>query len=443
MKHLLILISIFGLSILSSRAQSLKVTNIGATIYKFEVQNLEINNYRFYWNFGDDIKISTKSNNIKHYYECSSKKSYTRSFNVIVKKIIFVEGVEKEETIASLKHSISVPQCSSISSNAYSEHNIYDVSLLPNSKAHYMKIPFYDASSPFDKIGFVKITSKMPNMSSSWNQIYYTAHCPLDVARNRHNILYQGLHRQFYLNALCNTKEGKYYDGLTKLEIQAYDLAGRSTTTKTLNFIGVKCSETTTSETLKNCKNYHINDFNQYWSGTFILTSTNFNDDNYSINACNTITLKPGCIIKPTSDNSVLFRIESDIIPSSSQSEYNEIKITKSTSNDGINELSSDESCYEHAFNLDKLKSENNIKVENNKSQIFPNPVINTATLLIGSDNNQYKVSIYSTTGQVIKEIYLQNSNKVEIDFSHFSPGTYLISIVGDLHNETIKFLKK
>ena len=76
---------------------------------------------------------------------------------------------------------------------------------------------------------------------------------------------------------------------------------------------------------------------------------------------------------------------------------------------------------------------------EINATAVFPNPAT-TNLNLIGISSDLIKlISIYSSTGQLIKNIEFDKSiNTIKLDISFLSPGMYFLSV--DLFNENKRF---
>jgi hypothetical protein len=67
---------------------------------------------------------------------------------------------------------------------------------------------------------------------------------------------------------------------------------------------------------------------------------------------------------------------------------------------------------------------------------IFPNPSSGIFTINLGNDVKFGNVKIYDQLGKPVKEISIENANKVDIDLSNFANDMYIVKI--DLGNELI-----
>lgn len=86
------------------------------------------------------------------------------------------------------------------------------------------------------------------------------------------------------------------------------------------------------------------------------------------------------------------------------------------------------------------------LSVEDNESvkvNVYPNPVIDTFKVVTQiSTFNQY--TLYNFNGQVIlSNKVANNTNEIEIDFSQFSKGIYLLKLDGDNNSGTYKIIKE
>jgi hypothetical protein len=67
------------------------------------------------------------------------------------------------------------------------------------------------------------------------------------------------------------------------------------------------------------------------------------------------------------------------------------------------------------------------------KLNIYPNPIINKATIVFdNSDNSVYTLSIINTEGQIVKTIHNITDNKITINKENLQSGIYLIKIDGE-----------
>lgn len=64
-----------------------------------------------------------------------------------------------------------------------------------------------------------------------------------------------------------------------------------------------------------------------------------------------------------------------------------------------------------------------------NRLQLYSNPVVDKANLILPVDAVNYPVIIYNGNGEIIQRIHPNGYCNVEIDASHFTKGLYLISV--------------
>ena len=84
---------------------------------------------------------------------------------------------------------------------------------------------------------------------------------------------------------------------------------------------------------------------------------------------------------------------------------------------------------FDGKFSYSQIKSVNINKLENSKTEIYPNPTDNQITI-IGSESELKQVKIYNTLGQDVTMLtyYITNNNsKMVIDLSNLRPGMYYI----------------
>ena len=80
----------------------------------------------------------------------------------------------------------------------------------------------------------------------------------------------------------------------------------------------------------------------------------------------------------------------------------------------------------------DLVVSAKNIEIEN--VQVYPNPTVGKVT--VSSQSSIKTIQLFSIEGVKIKEINLPNFNQLEIDFTSFKPGLYILKI----HTKNDKF---
>ena len=73
----------------------------------------------------------------------------------------------------------------------------------------------------------------------------------------------------------------------------------------------------------------------------------------------------------------------------------------------------------------DLVVSVENIEIENIK--VYPNPTVGKVT--VSSHISIKKIQLFSSSGVMIKGIYSNNSNHLEIDFTTFKPGLYILKV--------------
>ncbi len=82
----------------------------------------------------------------------------------------------------------------------------------------------------------------------------------------------------------------------------------------------------------------------------------------------------------------------------------------------------------------------------NNEIKIYPNPSKNNVTFSYLQENLTTKIEIFSLTGKLLKELPIQNQEKITTDLSNFESGIYLIkttSISGENNKITKLILSK
>jgi len=81
----------------------------------------------------------------------------------------------------------------------------------------------------------------------------------------------------------------------------------------------------------------------------------------------------------------------------------------------------------------------NNTEIE--KVKVYPNPVKDILT--IESINNITDIRIINSLGQVINSVSLDNSDKLNIDFSNYTKGVYFVNLRLKDGNHIIKKIIK
>jgi dienelactone hydrolase len=78
----------------------------------------------------------------------------------------------------------------------------------------------------------------------------------------------------------------------------------------------------------------------------------------------------------------------------------------------------------------------------NEKIQVFPNPV-KDIVLIDGIDEGEFKLTVATILGQAIEVKSSRNSNKLQIDFSDFVNGIYIIKISDSKSSFTTRIIKE
>ena len=78
------------------------------------------------------------------------------------------------------------------------------------------------------------------------------------------------------------------------------------------------------------------------------------------------------------------------------------------------------------------------------QATVFPNPVVNKATLILPTDQAA-KISLFSGTGNLLwkKEQQSFENNVITIPMSEYKKGLYLLKIEYSSYTETFKLLKR
>jgi hypothetical protein len=79
-----------------------------------------------------------------------------------------------------------------------------------------------------------------------------------------------------------------------------------------------------------------------------------------------------------------------------------------------------------------------NENFENNKLQLYPNPVINTLNIQLEDSSSNYKVAIYNTLGSIVFESSNQSNTNNSINISELNSGIYFVKIT-DAENNTFQ----
>ena len=77
-----------------------------------------------------------------------------------------------------------------------------------------------------------------------------------------------------------------------------------------------------------------------------------------------------------------------------------------------------------------------------NEISIYPNPVNNQCFIKLNKYNPNYWLSIYNLRGRKLKEIELKRKELLEIDFTNFSSGVYIINIKNQYESIYYKIIK-
>lgn len=86
-------------------------------------------------------------------------------------------------------------------------------------------------------------------------------------------------------------------------------------------------------------------------------------------------------------------------------------------------------------------------KCQDNTLSVYPNPMLDKATLEIHSDNQPTEIILYNIIGKEIHRqelIGLGQNSRYEVDFSFLNPGVYFLSLItGKETLATKKIVKK
>jgi Secretion system C-terminal sorting domain len=99
------------------------------------------------------------------------------------------------------------------------------------------------------------------------------------------------------------------------------------------------------------------------------------------------------------------------------------------------------------AQNVRYLGSDRSLAPEINLMNTFPNPVINEATLVFNSsqDNLNYEIRIINNSGirlRIINGTTMKGQNTVNFQVGDLAPGIYYAELVAPGNQQTLKFLK-
>ncbi len=88
----------------------------------------------------------------------------------------------------------------------------------------------------------------------------------------------------------------------------------------------------------------------------------------------------------------------------------------------------------------DLVVSAENIEFEN--VRVYPNPTVGKVT--VSSQGSIKKVQLFSSAGVIIKEINSNNSSNLEVDFTSFVPGLYILKVeIGGSKFNSYKIIKR
>jgi len=74
---------------------------------------------------------------------------------------------------------------------------------------------------------------------------------------------------------------------------------------------------------------------------------------------------------------------------------------------------------------------------------LFPNPTENSIKLTNLPVNENIVIKIYNTNSQLLREISTNNQTSIQIELSDVNAGIYIINLIGDDLNKTLKIIKE
>ncbi|MGL2964235.1 T9SS type A sorting domain-containing protein [Flavobacterium sp. RSB2_4_14] len=72
---------------------------------------------------------------------------------------------------------------------------------------------------------------------------------------------------------------------------------------------------------------------------------------------------------------------------------------------------------------------------------LFPNPTSNQLTIAFGSINNEVAIAIADITGKIVYATKVNDTQKIEVNTSHFAEGIYAVQVQSDNFRETKKLI--
>ncbi len=99
----------------------------------------------------------------------------------------------------------------------------------------------------------------------------------------------------------------------------------------------------------------------------------------------------------------------------------------------------------QYPFRLDMYSVIENNKMEFNDIKCYPNPSSNYIQIESKEflSNEDISISLYSTSGVLVKQIVFKNRSRIQIDISDLSTGLYFVSVQDFKRQKTIKFIKQ
>lgn len=98
---------------------------------------------------------------------------------------------------------------------------------------------------------------------------------------------------------------------------------------------------------------------------------------------------------------------------------------------------------YDFNLNITASLAVNDINQKDNSIEIYPNPVKNNLNIKNPKKEEIRKISVYSASGQLVREETVKNQGEISVDVSGLDSGVYFAKIETSLAEYSNKFIKE